>query len=54
MIVIFGENDCLAQAVAVGYLLPFLHQVSQDFVHRIFVEEPAIDRLGPDFAGHVT
>ena len=46
VVVILGEDDGLAQAVPAGHFQAAGHQVLQHLVHGVFVEQPAVDRLG--------
>ena len=51
MLVIAGEDDGLGEPVAPLRLVAVLHQVLQDFVHRVAVEQPIFDRRRIDLRG---
>src|SRR5260221_10080488 len=40
---VLGEDDRLPNAIAASYLEPSRHQVFEDLVDRVLVEEPLVD-----------
>ena len=48
VVVIAGEDDGLAEAVTAFDLETFRHEVLEDFVHRVGVEQPVVDGGGVD------
>ena len=53
VVVVLGEDDGLAQAVATGHLPAMGHQGGQHLVDRVLVEQPLVERLGIDLVGRV-
>ena len=51
VVVVLGEDDGLAQAVATGHLPAMGHQGGQHLVDRVLVEQPLVERLGIDLVG---
>ncbi len=54
VVVILGKNDGLSQAIAAGHFKAARHQMLQHLVDGIFVEKPAVYRLGFDAIGYCT
>ena len=46
MLMVLGEDDGLAQPVSVGHLHAARHQMFQDLINGIFIEQPPVQRLG--------
>ena len=53
VVLVLGEQDRLAEPVAAGDRQAPRHQVLQDLVHRVLVEQPLVDRLGLHAVGDV-
>ena len=54
VVVVFGEDDGFAEAVAIGYALAAAHEGFEDFVDCVFIKEPAIDGFGFDAVGRMS
>ena len=54
VVVILGKDDGFAQAIAAGDLKAARHQMLQHLVDGVFVEKPAVYRLGFHPIGYVT
>ena len=54
VVLVLGEQDGLAEPVAAGHRQTPGHEVFQDLVHRVLVEQPLVDRLGLHAIGDVT
>ena len=53
VVVVLGEDDRLAEPVAVRDLQPMRHQMLEHLVDGVGVEQPLVDRGGIDLVGDV-